>query len=427
MGILQPLLGGYRDLPINTTPTYTAIQAPGEAWNFTNQPLHLGVIMPINGKLLNFSVGISSYPSNASRRFTVMLNNSATHLDFTLTGTDTSGCDFRNVLNITSGDLIMYREIDSGSISPTDKSYPSIVWAGNNGVILGGAQHATATIDGYCRLGTHVQGIVQSSTSNFGIVILPTDCVIRNLFVRVDSSPTSIGADKTFTLVKNGSETGLTVTLSGSNTSGSDITHSVSFLAGDNASLVSKAWGNTSRSVNIAFGMEVICANSSESLLFVGNEGGVFSARTNDLYYSSVVGAYTQENPPLVPNSVPHSFAPINFSAKNLYFYNSSTAGSGKVFRVLAYVNTGYPGSVQINQLNLQSLKVTVSDNSILESDNVNSFSVQKFQSLIFVYAQTNGAFVKISSGSWGHSMVINNVQLEMPMVFHDRFITEIG
>lgn len=61
-------------------------------------------------------------------------------------------------------------------------------------------------------------------------------CTISNLRIKVQGAP--VGAETfTYTLFKNGSATALTVTLTGSAVTGSDLAHSIEYAAGDTMSL----------------------------------------------------------------------------------------------------------------------------------------------------------------------------------------------
>ncbi len=83
-----------------------------------------------------------------------------------------------------------------------------------------------------------IQGVTYwfTNATNEGMDIVPYAGTFSKLRVAVDTAP-GAGKSLTFTLRKNGVNQTLTVAISGTNTTGVDTTHTVSFAAGDRVSL----------------------------------------------------------------------------------------------------------------------------------------------------------------------------------------------
>lgn len=75
-------------------------------------------------------------------------------------------------------------------------------------------------------------GIFNSATEGQANGVVPYALTAKNLYVKALAAPVGVETF-VYTLRKNGSDTALTVTITGSNTTGNDTTHTVSFAAGD--------------------------------------------------------------------------------------------------------------------------------------------------------------------------------------------------
>jgi len=64
------------------------------------------------------------------------------------------------------------------------------------------------------------------------VYVMPRDGLLRNLHLKTSIAP-GVGESVTFTVRKNGVDTGIVVAISGASQVGSDLTNAVSFLAGD--------------------------------------------------------------------------------------------------------------------------------------------------------------------------------------------------
>ena len=76
--------------------------------------------------------------------------------------------------------------------------------------------------------------------------IVPTGGTFKNLRIRLTSAP-GAGNSWTFTFRKNRADTSLTVTISGTDKEGSDISNTVSVVAGDQVSLKCVPTGSCGR------------------------------------------------------------------------------------------------------------------------------------------------------------------------------------
>jgi hypothetical protein len=87
----------------------------------------------------------------------------------------------------------------------------------------------------------------------------PADCSASGFFVKLSAGPDN-GIDRDFALFKNGSNTGISCQISGTDTSCSDTGTPVEFVAGDSMSIRSAIIGTDAAAANARFGF--ICTKS---------------------------------------------------------------------------------------------------------------------------------------------------------------------
>lgn len=78
-------------------------------------------------------------------------------------------------------------------------------------------------------------------------IVMPFSATLKNFYVTLDVAP-GAGNSWTLTIRKNQASTALTITISGSDDTGNDTTHTVSVAAGDKISILITATGSPSPS-----------------------------------------------------------------------------------------------------------------------------------------------------------------------------------
>lgn len=172
--------------------------------------------------------------------------------------------DGTNRVSFSAGDSIIFRANPTGT--PTAQSNPVQIACVLEGVNKGegaifAAHQGSATGGYYVHFGANND---TSGTETARNIVMPTDGIISSLYVRLTAAP-GVGNSRTYVVRKNGADTALTVTISGTNTTGS-VTADVSFAAGDLA-CISVAVSGTPASSNGGFGLGWKPTVDGESLL----------------------------------------------------------------------------------------------------------------------------------------------------------------
>jgi hypothetical protein len=251
------------------------------AWNAaeTNQ----FQVIPISGVLQNLRVVLSAAPgASASRTFTIRKNGVDTGLTLTFSGSQTSAT-IRNPVPVVAGDLV--------SISATPTNSPvqaAVTWSidfkgstPNQSVLIGNSSIVSASI-AYCP----VQGQLLAGTSSpANETLISTNGVISNLVVTLASGAT---ASRTFTLRKNGVDTGLAVTFGIGDTTASNNVNTVSVVPGDR--IVLALSGTLQTHAGIFTGLAFTATTDGEGVLSCGSANSPSTTVTNYATVGGVAG-----------------------------------------------------------------------------------------------------------------------------------------
>jgi hypothetical protein len=176
-------------------------------------------VCPSNGTLKKFFVRLSVAPgSGKSRTFTVYKNNVATSLAVTVSGTATTNNNIVNTVAVSAGDrLTIFSERSGTALASYYSGGIVFVPSTNNQYITHGKETSLPyqTIYFGC-VSAGVSSISSNEEDHYGIFQTGT---VKAMYVWFSVAP-GAGTSKTLTLRKNGVNTSLSVTISGTNTSG---------------------------------------------------------------------------------------------------------------------------------------------------------------------------------------------------------------
>lgn len=194
------------------------------------------------GNLSNLILKLSTAPGiGASWTFTIVKNGVDTNISVTISGASTSGSDTSHSITVAKGDWVAIKAVDSGS--PTFPNVlSSIDFNGTNSkesVWFGVGYDLTSTTRYSCLQSCNPFAGAKNDET-LARQVVSTNGVLKNLYVELSASP-AVGESLTFRVYKNGSSTGLTVTISNPNTSASDDIHTVSISAGDEIDIQSSS------------------------------------------------------------------------------------------------------------------------------------------------------------------------------------------
>lgn len=283
---------------------------------------------------------------------TLRKNGVDTGLTITTDAAGTTFADAVNTVSVTAGDSLSWGMVTTGSGGSSSFIRVGFeIEGGSSGdgsfMTTGGVTTLSAAATRYLP----IQGGIPSTTVGNAESIIPTAGTINSAYVELGGTP-GAGRSYTATLVKNGVDTALTVTVSDSATTGSDTANSVSVAAGDKVYWKIVPAGSPSARM-IGIGVRWLPTTDGEYI----HTGVSVAPSASTAQYGSAgnsnFGATTQRG-----GSVPNS----NYTIKNLYVDVDTAPGSGKSI-AFAVMSAGSATSVV----------ATISDTATSASDTANS------------------------------------------------------
>lgn len=223
--------------------------------------------------------------AGTSRTFTVRKNGVDTALTLTISNTATTGADTTHSFTVAAGDRVSISStvsgIPVGSVGKYCMNYTGDTTA--ESVILGGSRNLSlsTSVTEYKTVDGIIIATGISTTENDHRAVVPTGGTVKKLYIDLVTAP-SAGTSRTFTLYKNGLATALTLTISGTATTGNDTTHTVTVVAGDELSLESTISGTPVAS-KVRHGMVFLADTDGEAIL-LGCHGTGNPGNSNDKY-----------------------------------------------------------------------------------------------------------------------------------------------
>lgn len=317
----QIILGG-RALSLTT----------GTFWNFdgpttTGHASHAlaSQVIPAAGVLKNFYIKLTSGNPGAGNSwiFTIYVNNATTGISVTISDTNTTGQDITNSFTVAAGDTISVAITSTGSPDTSNPSWncqfnPSVA---DNTILMG----TTGTGNIADARFSHLVGNAGvSATENQVQQVIPVAGTIKSLYVILDGAP---GASTSWVLtIRNGGTNKLvTVTISGTDTTGNDVANMVSVAAGDVVSIgIAIGSGSPTASV-MRWGMVFVPAISGHFIFMQSSQTSYTGGTTTD---------YALPNAQLAHNTTESQrrmvFPVLNIKA--IYAWLASAPGAGKSY-----------------------------------------------------------------------------------------------
>lgn len=243
-------------------------------------------VVPAAFTMSTFFVNLDTAPGTAkSYTFTIRKNSVDTAVTIAISGSNTSGTDNTHSVSFAAGDVITIGVTPSGT-----PSAPSLIqWnfvadsGGTHFAPLLGGSHTTTNLSTASTVYSQLTGASNGSntwnaTELNQQIICPTGGTISNLYAVSDVAP---GTAKSYaiTLVQNGSPSALVATVSGSNTSANDTTHSITVAAGDTLSISATPSG-TPAVARYVWGLQFTPTNAGESFFGFGNSNAPSTTTT---------------------------------------------------------------------------------------------------------------------------------------------------
>ncbi len=190
--------------------------------------------MSVGGVISNLYVKLTPALTTGSYVITLMVNGSATGLTCTVSAgaSEASDTDPAHAVTVSATDLCEWRVVGSGADTLTQSAFTALFESGVARSAPLFAGHGTAAA---AALFIPPGGMSLITTEGFGTGIMAVAGDISSMRVKLTTAPGGT-ATRVYTLRKNGSDTGLAVTLNPSDTDVS-ASYTVSFDAGDKVTI----------------------------------------------------------------------------------------------------------------------------------------------------------------------------------------------
>lgn len=134
---------------------------------------------------------------------------------------------------------------------------------------ISGTGGGTTSVDAYTSLTGTGNAWAANATGNNAFVTMSHSGILSSLYVEINNAEATF--TRTFTVFKNGSDQGVTVTLPTSSTAGNDLTNNVSYAAGDTLSIHTTATGVTTSTGFVKWALRSTNAPNQAELLATTN------------------------------------------------------------------------------------------------------------------------------------------------------------
>jgi hypothetical protein len=169
--------------------------------------------------------------SGTSKTFTLYKNGSATDLSCTISDSATSSSDSAHSVLVSAGDTLALLLEKTGATLDSKVKFLLVQESETQTLITSHNYAPSTSTTTYMDLHSGSD----SASSTEVVAIIPTAGTFTDMYVDLRGRTLGTNKSYTFTLYKNGSATDLSCTITGSQLTGNDTTHSVLFSKGDTA------------------------------------------------------------------------------------------------------------------------------------------------------------------------------------------------
>lgn len=369
--------------PINSATRHNSLVGGDLVSGWVTSASLAQIPMPIAGSFSNLQV---RYPTavggGKTNDISLAVNGSASALTCQITNAAITASDTTHSVAVVAGDLVSIQNVPA--FTPTGQTYHQISLAFDATVLGKSAlfsRHpaSTQTTTFYIALGSNCPDT--NTSEAVAEVVMPCDGTLDVIYGRLSAVP-GAGTTRTYTVRKNGTDTGLTLVF-GAADQALNVTSSVSFVAGDRLA-ISCVMTGAPASANLGIGIGWTPAVIGESIICTRG-AALSAAATRYLNARGAVGTG------LTTESDAYNLAPVDFTARSLYARLSAAPNTGKS-RAL----TARKGAAD------QALTVTLSNAATTGNDTTHSFSV------------TTGDLLDVSSVPSGTPDAIASMQVSM-------------
>lgn len=215
----------------------------------------------------------------------------------------------------------------------------------------------------------------------------PCSTTVSQLYVKLDTAPGG-SASYTFKIRKNGADTGVTLTITGAATSGTDTSHSVTFAAGDVITISSTPASTPTAPTNVYWNF-VVDTGSNSFTPIIGSIDTSTGLSNTIPSYIEFMGSTSSGTAWSATEAPVQMVAPCAGTLDNFYV-SFGTAPGGSASYTLAIVQNGTPST----------LTTTVSAASTTGADTTHSIAVAAGDSISI--SATPASTPTVSIMGWG-------------------------
>lgn len=283
MGQILPLTLLYRP---NISTTHYCTLFGKLVWDFDKEEVRVpisvqGIITRIHIKLLADGTGTPASPGEGnSYIFTLMKNAGATPISLVITGTDTEGSN-RTMLTVEPGDNFYFRIRVSSSPTQRNALITLFFAPTTNTESHLSTAVPTSLSAGHMSLMGRAGGNVDKYRALAALGVTLSD-----MYVELETAP-GLGKSRTFTLRKNGVNTSLAVTISGTDTTGNNTSDSDALSPEDTIDIYHTSSGGPA--VTEGAGISVKASGLTDRFIL---GGGTTSDVEGGTYYTSILGSF---------------------------------------------------------------------------------------------------------------------------------------
>ncbi len=276
--------------PTNDLPSYTANVGLMGSSSVESSAGDSTGIMPTSGKLKTLYWKIDTAPGGTDD-WEMQVRNLTENKSIVaeIKGAATTASNIVDELTVSAGDRVEIRISEGGTPVNSQFFHWGLVFEPDNEgevIYIGGSDNfsTTSTTSRYSYL---IPSNLNWSDNNGFRDAITSTCKIKNLYVQLSAAP-GAGEARTFTLRKNGVATALTVTISGTNTTGNNTADTVSFSDGDVVDYNTTYSGSPASSTDLFIGCVLVAPTEPDpptSLSAIKNETAPHS--TIDLFWTA--------------------------------------------------------------------------------------------------------------------------------------------
>lgn len=332
------VLGGANDALPTAATEYLILQGGGDAaWNgtITNE----SQLIPVAGTLSRLFIKVQTAPgAGKSWAFTLYVNGSATALTLTIADAATTGSDITNSVSVSAGDRISLECVATGGTA-SSRAHIGVEFNGTTAKqspFMGSNQGTTnnSSARAYCPVGTCAAGEASASDAEQVISAAGT---LKNLYVRTDPA-SGTGNGLTYTVVKNGVDTALAVTIMDPAQTGNNTTDEVAVSPGDRIYIRRDRLDSSITSVASEWGIGFVADTDGQFNVMHSNNDPLNAASTEYNYGCAGTGLWST-------TEIDRDSGATAFTVQAIYGYLGDGApGAGKSYTITFRQNAGATG-----------------------------------------------------------------------------------